>query len=103
MCIDCVYFSAAVRTGPGIDLTSFQTPYYLFSALMLVWLNKHLSGVVAKTEDLKIQHCMPGQVDELMQQKLENLILAVDGEKSGKQKKGRKSEKVRAASCENSG
>uniref|UniRef100_A0A8C3GRA1 IQ motif containing with AAA domain 1 n=1 Tax=Cairina moschata TaxID=8855 RepID=A0A8C3GRA1_CAIMO len=33
------------------------------------------------------------QVDELMQQKLENLKLAVDGEKSGKQKKGRKSEK----------
>ncbi|NWZ27381.1 DRC11 protein, partial [Asarcornis scutulata] len=38
------------------------------------------------------------QVDELMQQKLENLKLAVDGEKSAKQKKGRKSEKVRAAS-----
>ncbi|NXG50851.1 DRC11 protein, partial [Psilopogon haemacephalus] len=34
------------------------------------------------------------QVDELMQQKLNNLKLAVDGEKSGKQKKGRKSEKV---------
>ncbi|XP_069638233.1 dynein regulatory complex protein 11 isoform X2 [Haliaeetus albicilla] len=33
------------------------------------------------------------QVDELMQQKLENLKLAVDGEKSDKQKKGRKSEK----------
>lgn len=38
-----------------------------------------------------------------MQQKLENLKLAVDGEKSDKQKKGRKSEKVRAASWENSG
>ncbi|XP_021254470.1 IQ and AAA domain-containing protein 1 isoform X2 [Numida meleagris] len=33
------------------------------------------------------------QVDELMQQKLENLKLAVDGEKSSKKKKGRKSEK----------
>ncbi|XP_014817482.1 PREDICTED: IQ and AAA domain-containing protein 1, partial [Calidris pugnax] len=33
------------------------------------------------------------QVDELMQQKLERLKLAVDGEKSSKQKKGRKSEK----------
>ncbi|XP_064015656.1 dynein regulatory complex protein 11 [Pogoniulus pusillus] len=33
------------------------------------------------------------QVDELMQQKLKNLKWAVDGEKSGKQKKGRKSEK----------
>ncbi|NXW61536.1 DRC11 protein, partial [Eurystomus gularis] len=37
------------------------------------------------------------QVDELMQQKLKNLKLAVDGETSGKQRKGRKSEKVRAA------
>ncbi|NXI36279.1 DRC11 protein, partial [Galbula dea] len=37
------------------------------------------------------------QVDELMQQKLQNLKLVVDGEQSGKQKKGRKSEKVRAA------
>ncbi|KFP29413.1 IQ and AAA domain-containing protein 1, partial [Colius striatus] len=37
------------------------------------------------------------QVDELMQQKLENLKLAVDGEKSGQKKKGRKSEKVVAA------
>ncbi|NXF98056.1 DRC11 protein, partial [Eubucco bourcierii] len=42
------------------------------------------------------------QVDELMQQKLKNLKLAVDGEKSGKQKKGRKSEKVRAAIWEKS-
>jgi len=36
-----------------------------------------------------------------MQQKLENLKLAVDGEKSNKQKKGNK--KVRETSCENSG
>ncbi|KFQ45391.1 IQ and AAA domain-containing protein 1, partial [Nestor notabilis] len=42
------------------------------------------------------------QVDELMQQKLENLKLAVDGEKSTKPKKGRKGDKVRAASWENS-
>lgn len=39
----------------------------------------------------------------MMQQKLKNLKLAVDGEKSGKQKKGRKSEKVRAAIWEKSG
>ncbi|NXJ03474.1 DRC11 protein, partial [Odontophorus gujanensis] len=38
------------------------------------------------------------QVDELMQQKLENLKLTVDGEKSSK--KGRKREKVRAANHE---
>ncbi|NWQ76663.1 DRC11 protein, partial [Columbina picui] len=38
------------------------------------------------------------QVDKVMQQELENLRLAVDGEGSGKQKKGKKSEKVRAAS-----
>ncbi|NXD69296.1 DRC11 protein, partial [Eolophus roseicapillus] len=37
------------------------------------------------------------QVDALMQQKLENLKLAVDGEKSTKPKKGKKSDKVRAA------
>ncbi|NXI51795.1 DRC11 protein, partial [Chloroceryle aenea] len=37
------------------------------------------------------------QVDELMQQKLKNLKLAVDGETSGKQKKGKKSQKVREA------
>ncbi|OPJ80260.1 IQ and AAA domain-containing protein 1 isoform B [Patagioenas fasciata monilis] len=34
------------------------------------------------------------QVDKVMQQELENLRLAVDGEGSGKQKKGKKSEKV---------
>ncbi|XP_040559869.1 dynein regulatory complex protein 11 isoform X2 [Gallus gallus] len=36
------------------------------------------------------------QVDELMQQKLEELKLAVDGEKSSKKKKGKKSEKKKA-------
>ncbi|NXY42966.1 DRC11 protein, partial [Ceuthmochares aereus] len=40
------------------------------------------------------------QVDELMEEKLENLRLAVDGEKSSKQKKGRKSQKVRVANSE---
>lgn len=38
-----------------------------------------------------------------MQQKLEDLKLAVDGEKSSKKKKGKKSEKVRAANCESLG
>lgn len=47
--------------------------------------------------------CLSGQVDELMQQKLEDLKLAVDGEKSSKKKKGKKSEKVRAANCESLG
>ncbi|XP_052531853.1 dynein regulatory complex protein 11 [Tympanuchus pallidicinctus] len=37
------------------------------------------------------------QVDELMQQKLEDLKLAVDGEKSSKKKKGKKSEKKKKA------
>lgn len=46
----------------------------------------------------KIQLYVSGQVDKVMQQELENLRLAVDGEGSGKQKKGKKSEKVRAAS-----
>ncbi|KFO82929.1 IQ and AAA domain-containing protein 1, partial [Cuculus canorus] len=40
------------------------------------------------------------QVDELMKEKVENLKLAVDGEKSDKQKKGKKSQKVRVANCE---
>ncbi|NXE45648.1 DRC11 protein, partial [Casuarius casuarius] len=41
------------------------------------------------------------QVDELMRQELKNLKLVVDKEKSDEQKKGKKSEKVRAGSCEN--
>lgn len=48
----------------------------------------------------KIQLCVSGQVDELMQQKVKNLKLAVDGEMSGKKKRGKKGEKVRAANCE---
>ncbi|NXA48472.1 DRC11 protein, partial [Nothocercus julius] len=39
------------------------------------------------------------QVDEVMRQEVKNLRLAVDKEQSNEQKKGKKSEKVRAANC----
>uniref|UniRef100_A0A663FB26 IQ motif containing with AAA domain 1 n=1 Tax=Aquila chrysaetos chrysaetos TaxID=223781 RepID=A0A663FB26_AQUCH len=81
----------------------WHRPYLLPESLLSVpcfntCLTEHLSEVWWQNrKHRKIQLYLSGQVDELMQQKLENLKLAVDGEKSDKQKKGRKSEKVRQA------
>lgn len=103
MCIACIYFSTAVKNW------LWHRPYLLREFLVSVlcfnaYLAEHLSEAWWQNRRLrKIQLCLSGQVDELMQQKLKNLKLAVDGEKSGKQKKGRKSEKVRAAIWEKSG
>ncbi|NXN72163.1 DRC11 protein, partial [Himantopus himantopus] len=61
------------------------------------FLQDHDPELIKEEKREEVEEEIRVQVDELMQQKLENLRLAVDGEKSDKQKKGRKSEKVRAA------
>ncbi|NXC44580.1 DRC11 protein, partial [Penelope pileata] len=61
------------------------------------FLQDHDPELIKEEKRKEVEEEIRVQVDELMQQKLENLKLAVDGEKSGKKKKGRKSEKVRAA------
>ncbi|NWW96633.1 DRC11 protein, partial [Rhynochetos jubatus] len=66
------------------------------------FLQDHDPELIKEEKREEVEKEIRVQVDELMQQKLENLKLAVDGEKSAKQKKRRKGEKVRAASCENS-
>lgn len=102
MCITWVYFSPAVRTGPGTDLPSFQSPYCLFFAFTLVQLNNCL-GWGGRTENWERFHCVClGQVDEVMQEKLLKIKKALDGE-IGAQGKAKKGEKVRAASWENWG
>ncbi|XP_035187624.1 dynein regulatory complex protein 11 isoform X4 [Oxyura jamaicensis] len=58
------------------------------------FLQDHDLELIKEEKREEVEEEIRVQVDELMQQKLENLKLAVDGEKSGKQKKGRKSEKV---------
>lgn len=52
-----MYYSENGRTSPGIDLTSFQSAHYLFSALMLVWLNASLQGG-GRREDLERFNCV---------------------------------------------
>ncbi|NWR55510.1 DRC11 protein, partial [Bucorvus abyssinicus] len=61
------------------------------------FLQDHDPELIKEEKREEVEEEIRVQVDELMQQKLENLKLAVDGEKSGKQGKGRKSEKVRVA------
>ncbi|XP_052649428.1 dynein regulatory complex protein 11 isoform X2 [Harpia harpyja] len=57
------------------------------------FLQDHDLELIKEEKREEVEEEIRVQVDELMQQKLENLKLAVDGEKSDKQKKGRKSEK----------
>ncbi|XP_063197359.1 dynein regulatory complex protein 11 isoform X2 [Chroicocephalus ridibundus] len=57
------------------------------------FLQDHDPELIKEEKREEVEEEIRVQVDELMQQKLENLKLAVDGEKSNKQKKGRKSEK----------
>lgn len=103
MCITWVYSPPAVRTGPGTDLPSFQSPYYLFFAFTLVQLNNCL-GWGGRTENLGRFHyvCLE-QVDEVMQEKLLEVKQAVDGEIGPVGKKTGKGDKVRAASWESWG
>uniref|UniRef100_A0A8C8B5V7 IQ motif containing with AAA domain 1 n=1 Tax=Otus sunia TaxID=257818 RepID=A0A8C8B5V7_9STRI len=61
------------------------------------FLQDHDPELIKEEKREEVEEEIRVQVDELMQKKLENLKLAVDGEKSDKQKKGKKSEKVRAA------
>ncbi|KFV49496.1 IQ and AAA domain-containing protein 1, partial [Gavia stellata] len=58
------------------------------------FLQDHDPELIKEEKREEVEEEIRVQVDELMQQKLENLRLAVDGEKSDKQKKGRKSEKL---------
>ncbi|NXT77630.1 DRC11 protein, partial [Zapornia atra] len=67
------------------------------------FLQDHDPELIKEEKREEVEEEIRVQVDELMLQKLEDLRLAVDGEMSSKQKKGRKSEKVRAAGWENSG
>ncbi|NWS56029.1 DRC11 protein, partial [Chunga burmeisteri] len=59
------------------------------------FLQDHDPELIKEEKREEIEEEIRVQVDELMRQELENLKLAVDGERSDKQKKGRK--KVRAA------
>ncbi|XP_010283947.1 PREDICTED: IQ and AAA domain-containing protein 1 [Phaethon lepturus] len=58
------------------------------------FLQDHDPELIKEEKREEVEEEIRVQVDKLMQQKLENLKLAVDGEKSDKQKKGRKSEKI---------
>ncbi|NXL94423.1 DRC11 protein, partial [Alectura lathami] len=62
------------------------------------FLQDHDLELIKEQKREEVEEEIRVQVDELMQQKLENLKLSVDGEMSSKMKKGKKSEKVRAAS-----
>ncbi|NXW48928.1 DRC11 protein, partial [Nyctiprogne leucopyga] len=59
------------------------------------FLQDHDPELIKEEKRKEVEEEIRVQVDALMQQKLENLKLAVDGEKSGKQKRGRKSDKER--------
>ncbi|NXT21075.1 DRC11 protein, partial [Syrrhaptes paradoxus] len=59
------------------------------------FLQDHDPELIKEEKREEVEEEIRVQVDELMQRKLEDLRLAVDGEKSGKPKKGRKSDKVR--------
>ncbi|NWU99687.1 DRC11 protein, partial [Upupa epops] len=58
------------------------------------FLQDHDPELIKQEKQEEVEEEIRVQVDEVMQQKLENLRLAVDGEKSSKQNKGRKAEKV---------
>ncbi|XP_010080956.1 PREDICTED: IQ and AAA domain-containing protein 1 [Pterocles gutturalis] len=57
------------------------------------FLQDHDPELIKEKKREEVEEEIRVQVDELMQRKLEDLRLAVDGEKSGKPKKGRKSDK----------
>ncbi|NWU68779.1 DRC11 protein, partial [Pterocles burchelli] len=59
------------------------------------FLQDHDPELIKEEKREEVEEEIRVQVDELMQRKLEDLRLAVDGEKSGKPKKGRKSDRVR--------
>ncbi|NXJ75772.1 DRC11 protein, partial [Trogon melanurus] len=61
------------------------------------FLQDHDPELIKEKKREEVEEEIRVQVDKVMQQKLEELKLAVDGEMSKKQKKGRKSQKVRAA------
>ncbi|NXK07451.1 DRC11 protein, partial [Herpetotheres cachinnans] len=67
------------------------------------FLQDHDLELIKEEKREEVEEEIRVQVDQLMQQKLENLRLAVDGEKSDKQKKGKKKEKVKTASWDRSG
>uniref|UniRef100_A0A663FAY3 IQ motif containing with AAA domain 1 n=1 Tax=Aquila chrysaetos chrysaetos TaxID=223781 RepID=A0A663FAY3_AQUCH len=90
------------------ETNAFCNVFSLFSFFWItaIWQNRsegwdflqdHDPELIKEEKREEVEEEIRVQVDELMQQKLENLKLAVDGEKSDKQKKGRKSEKVRQA------
>ncbi|XP_009948974.1 PREDICTED: IQ and AAA domain-containing protein 1, partial [Leptosomus discolor] len=67
----------------------------------LDFLQDHDPELIKEDKREEVEEEIRVQVDELMQQKLKNLKLAVDGEKSDKQKKGRKSEKKKKRTVRN--
>ncbi|NWS68516.1 DRC11 protein, partial [Crotophaga sulcirostris] len=82
------------------------------SQYQVVWQNRderwdflqdHDPELIKEKEREEVEEEIRVQVDELMKERLENLKMAVDGEKSNKQKTGRKGKKVRAANCVNLG
>ncbi|NXE97081.1 DRC11 protein, partial [Menura novaehollandiae] len=69
----------------------------------LDFLQDHDPELIKGEEREEVEEEIRVQVDELMQEKLVNLKLAVDGETGASQSKGGKGEKVRAASWEGLG
>ncbi|NXG26058.1 DRC11 protein, partial [Grallaria varia] len=69
----------------------------------LDFLQDHDPELIKEGKREEVEEEIRVQVDELMEEKLRNLKLHVDGQKVGAQKKGGKTEKVRAASQEDSG
>ncbi|NXM04759.1 DRC11 protein, partial [Tyrannus savana] len=67
------------------------------------FLQDHDPELIKEGEREEVEEEIRVQVCELMEEKLRNLKLHVDGEKAGTQKKGGKAEKVRAAGRENLG
>uniref|UniRef100_A0A8C2YCQ8 IQ motif containing with AAA domain 1 n=1 Tax=Coturnix japonica TaxID=93934 RepID=A0A8C2YCQ8_COTJA len=93
----------------GINEFCKFSPFISLFWITVVWQNRdegrdffqdHDPELIKAEKREEVEEEIRVQVDELMQQKVKNLKLAVDGEMSGKKKRGKKGEKVRAANCE---
>uniref|UniRef100_A0A8C2TRK9 IQ motif containing with AAA domain 1 n=1 Tax=Coturnix japonica TaxID=93934 RepID=A0A8C2TRK9_COTJA len=90
----------------GINEFCKFSPFISLFWITVVWQNRdegrdffqdHDPELIKAEKREEVEEEIRVQVDELMQQKVKNLKLAVDGEMSGKKKRGKKGEKVRAA------
>uniref|UniRef100_A0A8B9NZL2 IQ motif containing with AAA domain 1 n=1 Tax=Apteryx owenii TaxID=8824 RepID=A0A8B9NZL2_APTOW len=86
------------------------SPLFSFFSITAIWKNRderwnfpqeHDPELIKEEKREEVEEEIRVQVDKLMRQELKNLRLVVDKEESNEQKKGKKSEKLGAASREN--